>query len=73
VGSMAAQAWARDLDRIAAAVRGARWCVGKTRAVCAGMGSGLFLPIGAMGSALEQAEQAKAVCARCPVITQCLD
>ncbi|MGH8887650.1 MAG: WhiB family transcriptional regulator [Egibacteraceae bacterium] len=33
----------------------------------------MFFPIGATGPALDQAEQAKAVCARCPVADACLD
>ncbi|MGH8905913.1 MAG: WhiB family transcriptional regulator [Egibacteraceae bacterium] len=32
----------------------------------------LFFPIGITGPAIEQAERAKAVCARCPVAAQCL-
>ncbi|KES03999.1 transcription factor WhiB [Streptomyces toyocaensis] len=32
----------------------------------------LFFPIGTSGPALMQAEQAKAVCRRCPVQEQCL-
>jgi WhiB family redox-sensing transcriptional regulator len=33
----------------------------------------MFFPTGSTGHALEQAEQAKAVCASCPVRVQCLD
>jgi len=33
----------------------------------------LFFPIGTTGPAMEQAEAAKEVCRRCPVITQCLE
>lgn len=33
----------------------------------------LFFPIGGTGIALLQIEDAKAVCWRCPVVTQCLD
>lgn len=33
----------------------------------------LFFPIGTSGPALLQTEQAKAVCARCPVREQCLE
>ncbi len=32
----------------------------------------LFFPVGTTGPAIEQAEQAKAVCRRCPVIAPCL-
>ncbi|KID30940.1 WhiB family transcriptional regulator [Prauserella rugosa] len=32
----------------------------------------LFFPVSAMGPGAQQAEQAKAVCARCPVREQCL-
>ncbi|MEV5819246.1 WhiB family transcriptional regulator [Micromonospora haikouensis] len=32
----------------------------------------LFFPVGTTGPALLQAEQAKAVCRRCPVVDQCL-
>ncbi|MFD3546738.1 WhiB family transcriptional regulator [Streptomyces sp. NPDC058655] len=32
----------------------------------------LFFPIGTSGPALVQAEQAKAVCRRCPVMAECL-
>jgi WhiB family transcriptional regulator, redox-sensing transcriptional regulator len=33
----------------------------------------LFFPISTTGRALEQIEKAKAVCARCPVLGQCLE
>ncbi|MFF3763784.1 WhiB family transcriptional regulator [Streptomyces sp. NPDC001922] len=33
----------------------------------------LFFPIGTSGPAALQAEEAKAVCARCPVTDQCLE
>lgn len=33
----------------------------------------LFFPVGSTGSALLQAEEAKAVCRRCPVVQQCLE
>jgi WhiB family redox-sensing transcriptional regulator len=32
----------------------------------------LFFPIGSTGPAVWQAEEAKTVCRRCPVMTQCL-
>ncbi|MFQ6144465.1 WhiB family transcriptional regulator [Streptomyces seoulensis] len=33
----------------------------------------LFFPVGEAGPALRQVEEAKAVCRRCPVLSQCLD
>ena len=42
------------------------------RAACRGEDPELFFPIGTSGPALEQVEQAKAVCRRCSVIDQCL-
>jgi WhiB family redox-sensing transcriptional regulator len=52
---------------------------GKTRtptwrdeAVCLDYPSELFFPIGEIGASLNQTEQAKTVCARCPVLYQCL-
>jgi WhiB family redox-sensing transcriptional regulator len=42
------------------------------RAVCAEEDPELFFPIGDTGPALRQAEEAKAVCRRCPVMDQCL-
>jgi len=42
------------------------------RAACRGEDPELFFPIGTSGPALEQVEQAKAVCRRCPVSEQCL-
>lgn len=40
---------------------------------CIGMDSQIFFPCGSTGVALDQAEEAKAVCQRCPVVTQCLE
>src|SRR5689334_14727722 len=42
------------------------------RAICRDEDPELFFPIGNTGPALLQIEQAKAVCRRCPVISQCL-
>jgi len=42
------------------------------RAACRNEDPELFFPIGATGPALAQAEQAKAVCRRCPVMETCL-
>jgi WhiB family transcriptional regulator, redox-sensing transcriptional regulator len=45
----------------------------RDRAACIGMDSEFFFPLGCTGAALDQVEEAKAVCRRCPVITQCLE
>ncbi len=45
----------------------------RDRAACRDMDSDLFFPIGTTGSALDQAERAKAVCAFCPVSSECLE
>ena len=42
------------------------------RAICRDEDPELFFPIGNTGPALLQIEQAKAVCRRCPVVSQCL-
>ncbi|MGH8906204.1 MAG: WhiB family transcriptional regulator [Egibacteraceae bacterium] len=42
------------------------------QAACLDEDPELFFPIGTTGPALAQAELAKAVCQRCPVIAQCL-
>lgn len=44
----------------------------REKAACLDMDTELFFPIGASGPALDQIEQAKAVCRRCGVIAQCL-
>lgn len=44
----------------------------RTRALCRDEDSELFFPIGNTGPALRQIEEAKAVCRRCPVVTECL-
>lgn len=43
------------------------------QAACRGADGELFFPIGEKGPALQQAAEAKAVCRRCPVRTECLD
>ncbi|MFK0237444.1 WhiB family transcriptional regulator [Streptomyces vinaceus] len=43
------------------------------RAACREEDPDLFFPIGTSGPALLQAEEAKAVCSRCPVLESCLD
>jgi WhiB family transcriptional regulator, redox-sensing transcriptional regulator len=40
---------------------------------CIGVNTELFFPIGSTGPAVEQADQAKTVCAGCPVRDKCLD
>lgn len=42
------------------------------RAICRDEDPELFFPIGNSGPALMQIEDAKSVCARCPVTDQCL-
>lgn len=44
----------------------------RDRAACRDLDTELFFPIGTTGPALDQAEQAKAVCAGCPVRAECL-
>lgn len=44
----------------------------RTRAACRGVDPELFFPIGSTGPALVQIEEAKRVCARCPVSEDCL-
>ncbi|MFF1276821.1 WhiB family transcriptional regulator [Streptomyces marokkonensis] len=44
----------------------------RNSAACRTEDPDLFFPIGTSGPALMQAEQAKAVCRRCPVQEQCL-
>ncbi|MFE1755735.1 WhiB family transcriptional regulator [Streptomyces anandii] len=41
-------------------------------AACVGEDPELFFPVGTHGPALRDTAAAKRVCARCPVITQCL-
>lgn len=42
------------------------------RAVCRGEDPELFFPVGTSGPALRQIAEAKAVCRRCPVASECL-
>jgi len=44
----------------------------RRHAVCRGEDPDLFFPFGYTGPALRQIEEAKAVCQRCPVISECL-
>ncbi|MES9525874.1 WhiB family transcriptional regulator [Streptomyces capoamus] len=45
----------------------------RDHAACRQEDPDLFFPIGTTGPAQVQTQQAKAVCARCPVREQCLD
>jgi WhiB family redox-sensing transcriptional regulator len=45
----------------------------RNRAACLDEDPELFFPVGSTGPAVEQTERAKAVCAGCDVITQCLE
>jgi WhiB family transcriptional regulator, redox-sensing transcriptional regulator len=45
----------------------------RSKAACLDENTERFFPIGTSGPAVDQAEEAKAVCRRCPVITQCLN
>ena len=45
----------------------------RTRAACIDEDPELFFPIGSTGPAVEQAEEAKRVCARCTVREPCLE
>lgn len=42
------------------------------RAICRDVDPELFFPIGTTGPAAVQVEQAKVVCRRCPVVSDCL-
>lgn len=44
----------------------------RTRAACGNEDPDLFFPNGTTSIAVDQAEEAKAVCRRCPVAGQCL-
>lgn len=48
----------------------AQW---RIKAACLGEDTELFFPIGSTGCALDQTEQAKAVCAVCEVRAECLN
>jgi WhiB family redox-sensing transcriptional regulator len=43
------------------------------KAACLYMNTELFYPAGSTGRAIDQTGKAKAVCASCPVRTQCLE
>ena len=43
------------------------------RAACRGVDTELFFPVSTQGPALAQIEQARAICARCPVLDDCLE
>lgn len=43
-----------------------------TRAACVDEDPELFFPVGCTGPAVREEEAAKRVCARCPVISECL-
>lgn len=45
----------------------------RERAACLRVDPDLFFPIGNSGPTLEQIDEARAVCGRCPVVEQCLD
>ncbi|MGH3925368.1 MAG: WhiB family transcriptional regulator [Pseudonocardiaceae bacterium] len=45
----------------------------RERAACRDLDTEIFFPVGTTGAAVDQAEQAKAVCARCPVAEACLN
>lgn len=45
----------------------------RSRAACRSEDPELFFPVGDSGPALAQVAQAKAVCARCPVLAPCLE
>ena len=48
---------------------GANW---RQRAACLAEDPELFFPIGTTGPAIRQAEEARTICRRCPVVTECL-
>ncbi|MER6961641.1 MULTISPECIES: WhiB family transcriptional regulator [unclassified Streptomyces] len=45
----------------------------RERAACLRVDPDLFFPVGHTGPALDQIDEAKAVCGRCPVMEQCRD
>ncbi|MGH8903306.1 MAG: WhiB family transcriptional regulator [Egibacteraceae bacterium] len=45
----------------------------RAKAACLGIDPELFFPKGTTGQALDQLEEAKAVCRECSVIDECLD
>ena len=62
----------RKTDLGARALRVERYDHWQDLAACADEDPELFFPIGSTGPAKMQAEEAKLVCRRCPVIDQCL-
>ena len=57
---------------MSAAVRSGRVVNWRDRAACLDCDTDLFFPIGTTGPAVERINEAKAVCARCPVSAACL-
>ncbi|WP_171107978.1 MULTISPECIES: WhiB family transcriptional regulator [unclassified Streptomyces] len=55
------------------AERGENATYWRERAACLRVDPDLFFPIGSGDLTLEQIDEAKAVCGRCPVVEQCLD
>lgn len=55
-----------------AAFKGGRRMGWRDRAICQDEDPDLFFPTGTLPAAIEQTNQAKAVCARCPVVAECL-
>jgi WhiB family transcriptional regulator, redox-sensing transcriptional regulator len=45
----------------------------RQHAACLDLDTELFFPVGTTGKALEQMEEARAVCLGCPVINECLE
>ena len=45
----------------------------RDRAACRDEDTEVFFPTGTTGPALQQIDEAKAICARCPVISNCLN
>ena len=43
----------------------------RSRAACRSADPDLFFPVSASGASIEQVTEAKAICARCPVLLQC--
>jgi WhiB family redox-sensing transcriptional regulator len=60
----------RDPDR--ASTRSRRPMDWRHRAICRDEDPELFFPVGTSGPALLQIAEAKTVCRRCPVVTECL-
>jgi WhiB family redox-sensing transcriptional regulator len=60
----------RDPDR--AALRSVTTMDWRHRAICRDEDPELFFPVGTSGPALLQIAEAKSVCRRCPVVSECL-